>query len=265
VREAYVRSHTALDIFGLEFRDTSASFPVSKVQLARDLGPDIYIGLAMARKIMKANGQVMYRTSVRSLTPEEIASPVEKQARLYFDIKIEKKFRPSIAEADFKNDPDFADFATPEFEPYEDNKVPAAQMPDIDDVHDVDTYDQYGGAQVRVPIGNEIRTGKVMWHKRVLDGTVKGCANANAILDTRTYEIVFPDGRSDEYTANMIAENMYAQCDEDGNQLNIMECIVDHKNDRHSVDREDMYIHHGSNTQVSKTAKGYQGWFTLVR
>jgi hypothetical protein len=49
-----------------------------------------------------------------------------------------------------------------------------------------------------------------------MDGTVRGRANANPMLDTRTYEIEFPDGRSDEYTANVIAENMYAQCDAEG-------------------------------------------------
>jgi hypothetical protein len=61
---------------------------------------------------------------------------------------------PPIVEDDFKDDPDFADFATPEFELYENDKFPAAQMSDIDDVHDVDTYDQYVCAQVRVPIVN---------------------------------------------------------------------------------------------------------------
>jgi hypothetical protein len=70
-------------------------------------------------------------------------------------------------------------------------------MPDIDDVHDVDNYDQYVGAEVRVPIGDDIRTGEVIRRKRALDGTMKWCANANAMLDTRTYEIEFPDGRSD--------------------------------------------------------------------
>jgi hypothetical protein len=30
------------------------------------------------------------------------------------------------------------------------------------------------------------------------------------MLDTRTYEFDFPDGRSDEYTTNVIAENIYA-------------------------------------------------------
>jgi hypothetical protein len=108
-------------------------------------------------------------------------------------------------------------------------------MPDIDDVHDVDTYDQYVGAQVRVPIGDYIRTGKVMWHTRALDGTVKGRANGNAMMDTRKYKIEFSDGSSDEYTANTIAENMYAQCDEDVDQLNLTECIVDHTTDGHAV------------------------------
>jgi hypothetical protein len=36
------------------------------------------------------------------------------------------------------------------------------------------------------------------------------------MLDTRTYEIEFPDHHSDEYTANVIAEHMYAQCDIEG-------------------------------------------------
>jgi hypothetical protein len=55
-------------------------------------------------------------------------------------------------------------------------------MPDIDDIkeeHDVDTYDKYVGAHVRVPIGDEIRSGKVILRKHELDGTVRGQANAN--------------------------------------------------------------------------------------
>jgi hypothetical protein len=50
-------------------------------------------------------------------------------------------------------------------------------MPDIDDMkdeNDVDTYDQYIGAHVRVPIGDEIRSGKVVRRKRELDETVRG-------------------------------------------------------------------------------------------
>jgi hypothetical protein len=78
---------------------------------------------------------------------------------------------------------------------------------------------------VRVPIGDEIRYGKVIRCKRDLDGTVRGRANANSMLDTRTYEIDFPDGCSDEYTINVIAENMYAQFDIEDRQYNLMEGI----------------------------------------
>jgi hypothetical protein len=67
---------------------------------------------------------------------------------------------------------------------------------------------------------------------------VKGRSNVNSMLDTRTYEIEFPDGRSDEYTASFIAENMmYAQCDAEGDQYNLMESIFDHKTDGHVINR----------------------------
>jgi hypothetical protein len=67
-----------------------------------------------------------------------------------------------MAKDDLKDDPDFADFETPTFETYEDDEVPAYKMPDIDNVDDVDTYDQYVGDQVRLTVGDEIRNGKVM-------------------------------------------------------------------------------------------------------
>jgi hypothetical protein len=51
------------------------------------------------------------------------------------------------------------------------------------------------------------------------------------MLDTRTYEIEFPGGRSDEYTYNVIAENIYSQCDIEGRQYKLMEGIVDHNTD----------------------------------
>jgi hypothetical protein len=134
IREAYVRSHTSLYIFGLEvqvteskvkgettdmsniaeyswyewvnFRDTAAKFPVSKIQLGRYLGAAIDIGPAMERKILEKNGSVMYITSVRPLTPDEIQFPTEKKECEEFDIAIEKKFGTSMDNNDFIDDPD---------------------------------------------------------------------------------------------------------------------------------------------------------------
>jgi hypothetical protein len=186
IREAYyVRSHTSLDIFGLEgqlsevkfkgetvdistiaeyawydwvkFRDTAAKFPVSKIQLGRDLGAAIDIGPAMARKILKKNGSVIYRTSVSSINPDEMQSPTENKEHEEFDIAIEKKCGASIDKNGFKDDPEYADFFTSTYDCYEDDEVSSSKMSDIDDIkeeNDVDTYDQYVGAHVRVPIGD---------------------------------------------------------------------------------------------------------------
>jgi uridine kinase len=50
---------------------------------------------------------------------------------------------------------------------------------------------------------------------------------------------------------------MYDQCNEEGNQCNLMDGIVDHKTDGHAVVPADMYINHGSNRQVRKTTIGW--------
>jgi hypothetical protein len=76
--------------------------------LGRDLGAAIDIGLAMARKFMNKNGSVMYRSSVRPLTPDEIQYPTENREREEFDIGIEKKCGASMDKNDFKDDPDYA-------------------------------------------------------------------------------------------------------------------------------------------------------------
>jgi hypothetical protein len=134
IREAYVISHTSMDIFGIEvqvteskfkgetvdistiaeyawsewvtFHDTAAKFPVSKIQLGRYLGAAIDIVPAMTRKILKKNGSVVYRSSVRPLTPDKIQSPTENKEREEFDIAIENKFGASMDIDDFQDDPD---------------------------------------------------------------------------------------------------------------------------------------------------------------
>jgi hypothetical protein len=132
---------------------------VSKIKLGRDLGAAIDIGPAMTRKILKQNGSGMHRSSVRTLTQDEIQSPTEIQEREKFDIAIGEKFGPAMNKDVFQNDPDYAYVVTPTYDCYEDDEVSPSNMPDIDDIkeeHDVDRYDQYVGAHVRVPIGDEI-------------------------------------------------------------------------------------------------------------
>jgi hypothetical protein len=159
------------------------------------------------------------------------------------------KLGKGVQDHEFKLDPDFADFVTPNHYCYKDKTELSFQIPDIDDFdkHDVDTYDQYVGASVQLSIGDKVQTGKITGRKRGLDGVARGKASANPILDTITYNIEFPDVRSEEYTANIIDKSLYARCDEEGNQFLMMQDIVGHKTDGHEVDRADMYIKVGIN------------------
>jgi hypothetical protein len=50
---------------------------------------------------------------------------------------------------------------------------------------------------------------------------------------------------------------MYAQCDEEENQFLMLQDIFGHKTDGHAVERADIYIKVGSNTQIRKISKGW--------
>ena len=119
--------------------------------------------------------------------------------------------------------------------------MPLDRAFDVDDVTP-EELDNYLGAEVLLSKGDRMISGKVVGRKRELDGTLKGTANSNPILDTRTYEVEFPDGDVAEYAANVIAENMYAQCDAEGNQHLLLEAISDHKTDNHAVKQADNFV-----------------------
>jgi len=50
-------------------------------------------------------------------------------------------------------------------------------------------------------------------------------SDTNPILDSRTYEVEFPNGEATEYSANVIAKNMFAQFDMEGNQFLLMSAL----------------------------------------
>jgi len=66
---------SALVSFGwydwIKYWDLKESFPEPKEAYGKWLGPAIDIGLAMTSKILKANGQVVYASTLRPLTEDE--------------------------------------------------------------------------------------------------------------------------------------------------------------------------------------------------
>ncbi len=60
-------------------------------------------------------------------------------------------------------------------------------------------------------------------------------------MDTREYEFAMDDGSVYRYNANVIADNIYSQCDEEGRRHAVLQEITDHKKDRTAVDIANRY------------------------
>ena len=84
-----------------------------------------------------------------------------------------------------------------------------------------------------------MRSGSIKRQARNNKGELFGTRYPNPILDTRSYEVKFPDGDVAEFTANVIAENMFSQCYDAGNQYRLMSGIVDHKSNDKAVSKSD--------------------------
>ena len=71
--------------------------------------------------------------------------------------------------------------------------------------------------------------GKLFLWKLDVDGNAVGRENANPILDSRQYEVNFDSGEVTELTANVTAEQVYYQCDENGNDLLLLDYFIDYR------------------------------------
>jgi hypothetical protein len=91
----------------------------------------------------------------------------------------------------------------------------AALMPEADEWMP-ETFYKFLAAEVLLPHGGKLVRAKVTGRKCASDGAPVGVAHSNPILDTREYEVSFPNGSTNCYAANMIAESLYSQVDADG-------------------------------------------------
>jgi hypothetical protein len=93
------------------------------------------------------------------------------------------------------------------------------------------------------------------------DGLPIGTRSEQAARDTRLYEVRLPDGSSRELTHNLIAENLFSQCDTEGRQYQIIKEISDHRSNATAMAKGDEWIESASGRQRKITTRG---WSFLV-
>jgi hypothetical protein len=132
-------------------------------------------------------------------------------------------------------------------EEHDDEFKPAelgAAMPEADD-YTPEAYDEYLTAEVLLLNIGEVMRAKVVARKHDANGNPIGIRNTNPIFDTREYEVEFPDGATNVFTANMIAKSMHSQVDSNGHTFAIMGEIINHKSDGTAVSKDDGFKAYG--------------------
>ena len=90
--------------------------------------------------------------------------------------------------------------------------------------------------------GAEVQFGHVVDRLRDKDGLPIGTAHNNPILDTRMYKDEFQDGHRASLAANTIAENLFAQIDDEGNRHVLFDEIVDHRTNGKQLLQQDAFL-----------------------
>ncbi len=204
------------------FRDNVTTFPDVKLTLGQYLGPATNVGSALTANILKSNGQTVCRSTLRYLNNNEIHCPIHQEMRRVFNETITHYLGPNATEQDFP-----AEDLTPDYDFYDDDHGLDPDHGDLEVTPEMGN--NYLNAEIFVPRGGTLAKGRVTSQKRDKDGNPVGLANTNPTLDTHEYRFTFNDGVETVLNTNLIAEAMYAQCDLDRNQYDLIDSIIDHR------------------------------------
>jgi hypothetical protein len=210
---------------------------ISSAKIARWLGVSHRVGSGLCYWLLKENGQVLSKTTVQHVTELDVQVDTVKARITAYDTALTER----LNDANFRieTDEDNAFFTLDMDDMYDDTVVPTDQNAHTVDVDDVlpaedpteDAFDTLLNAEVMVSEGGEQLLGTVTKRARGPDGLPIGTRHENSARDSRLYEIRLPDGSSRELTHNLIAENLFSQCDSEGRQFQIIKEISDHRSD----------------------------------
>ena len=193
------------------------------------------------------------------MNQDELNSPTIKSCIRELDISIRDKI--AVANNDISDPPvelqDEDDELNSHFDPME----PDADRPEADEFTP-EALDNLISAEVILPQGDVLVHARVIGRKRDELGNPIGVANSNPILDTQVYDVQFPDGKMETYAANVRAENIYSQLDNEGNRFLLLEEIMDHRRDGSAVHADNKYITHNGRKILRQTTRG---WEFLIR
>jgi hypothetical protein len=140
----------------------------------------------------------------------------------------------TVSTAPFETNGPDDDDDSGKFVPYKDDttfpvEMPVAEATDLNGkfINMDHVMDNYINKEIRFPIGESEVFGKVIVASLDRDGKVIGSPNENSFLNTVLYDVEFEDGICQQYGANIIAENMLQNVDNEGHHSDTLHYILD--------------------------------------
>jgi hypothetical protein len=127
----------------------------------------------------------------------------------------------------------------------------------------IDTFDQYLGAEFILNANGETAMATITKRAKDNDGNAIGKRNSNPLLDTREYECTPEDGSVYRYNANVKANNIYSQYEDEGRRHAAWQEIVDHEKDGSAEDLSNGCVLTEQGQRIPKTAT--KGWKLLCQ
>jgi hypothetical protein len=216
--------------------------------IGRWLGVSQRIGGLMAYWILTPRGTVISRTTVQRITNLDKEIDEVKASISEFDSELSRRFKEE-EDLDYDgtkpNPEDWSEYLEydPDFQEEFNNIVNDPSVPEADDNFTPDVFgDTYLNMELAIPRDSDgPEYARVTKRLRDKDGLPIGMADNNPILDTRMYEVEYPDGHKASLAANAIAENMFAQVDDEGNRHVLFEEIIDHRADGSEIKQQDAF------------------------
>ena len=243
-------------------------------RLGRWLGVSHRVGSDLCYWLITDGGKLVSKTSVEHVIRDDYLNPDKKKQIDEFNEKLEtllddKNFKLDGDDGLYMEDLDLDDNngipmeTNVKVETVPDNEYGDDIMEERPEDDDEEAIDKYLNVELILDLGStDERRGRVVKRSRGLDGEPIGRAHSNPLLDTREYEVEFTDGTKEKYMANVIAENMFAQVDDEGKQYLMLKEIVDHKSDETAITKENGYTESSNGNRIPKITS--RGWLMLV-
>ena len=140
--------------------------------------------------------------------------------------------------------------------------MPNTEIHQYNNSPSIEMDDEHIGQQVLLPQNDQMVLSKIIKRKRNADGSLVGTKNSNPILDSRIYEVEYPDGSAAEYATNVITECLYSQTDDNGNYDFTLSCITDHRCNSNAIPKSEGWFN--TKTGTRRRVITTKGWDICV-